>query len=162
MKYRLCAHKGGIDPEDAGKHPDISGAIKWWSRQNLWNPFGMAKYSHVEIQRGRGDCFSADGYYNVVRHKEIRFSHPDRWDFYDLGTYSTYEDDQIQWRCDQIEGHEYDYWGAFTCPWRGPGNHEKWYCSEAGLYVMGVGPTDQSPDMCVDTLIHYARNRGVR
>jgi hypothetical protein len=163
ITYRLCAHKGGIDPEDKGKHPDLSGLIKWWGRPNLWNPFGMAKYSHTEIQRGAGDCFSADGYINLVRHKEIRFTHPARWDFFDLGSYSTYEDDQIQWRCEQIEGKPYDYIGALTCQWRGPEFDHRWFCSETSLWIMaaalGMLRTNLYPDAAVAALLAATVNR---
>lgn len=165
IEYRLCAHKGGIDPEDKGAQPDLSGLIKFWTRPK-WYSLKPAKYSHVEIQRGGGDCFSADGYIDLVRHKEIRFSHPERWDFFDLGRYSTAEDDRIQFRCDRIEGLHYDYLGAILCPFRGPGIDHRYYCSEADLYVMaavfGAIQTNLSPDACVDALVHYARLRGVR
>jgi hypothetical protein len=139
ITYRLCFHKGGRDPED--KLPRtvqvlVSEMIKRWS---------SGPYSHVELQRGDGECFSADGYLNKVRRKEIRFTHPERWDFVDLGEFTDAEDEAIQEREDAMEGWKYDYFGAIFCPWQGLQVAMRGFCSEVDALALAWKPSNISP-----------------
>jgi len=132
--YRLCFHKGG-GPDEGDSNRLMSRIIRWWTH---------GKYTHVELQRDGAQCFSASGYENVVRWKQIRFSHPERWDFVNLDL-TMLEDIMILKRIDRILGSKYDYLGAVTCPWRGAHVDHRWYCSEACAWALGIRPSNISP-----------------
>lgn len=135
MIYTLWFHNG-ITPEEPWHRRTVSWIIKTATR----GPF-----SHSELQRGLGGpCFSADGYINQVRWKQIGFSHPDRWTGIRFPTTSI-EDRAIMRRCESIEGAAYDYVGAVLLPFRGPHHPDKWWCSEADSHVLGWKPSNVSP-----------------
>lgn len=100
--------------------------IKLWTR---------SKYCHVELYFPETRLsFSARGHDNEVGWKDIKYSHPERWDCVDLGIEGF---DNLIRRCDSLCGSPYDYWGAVNKHWQKTG---KWYCFEACNWVWGFDP----------------------
>lgn len=141
VELTLCFHTGGSDKI---KNRLISKLIKWWTH---------GSFSHVELYFPHiRECFSASGYENRVRFKKIFFSHPSRWVFVPIGINlhnQMYEN--ITKRAYIITGNKYDYIGAFFCNAKKRAHVERrWYCSEACAYVLGIEPSQISPQTLYD------------
>ena len=114
--------------------------IAFWTR---------SKYSHVELITDTGNAFSASDRAGKVRFANINFD-SGHWDLMNVSQ----DPKQVSKRMAEILGKPYDFKGVFF--WFViPHSYEakdKYWCSEAVAYVLGIIPSTISPQRLYEVL----------
>jgi hypothetical protein len=141
--YLIAAfHKGG---SNGGKDTPMQKIIKW--RTGHWS-------CHIEaFFPDTGLSFSARGFDNLVGWKNIEYSHPERWMFFELRNIPVGSKRYIQARdrAHILQGMKYDYFGAVMN--KAQYHNQKWYCYESFNHIMDWCPCNvygsRTLDRCV-------------
>ncbi|SRR6056297_625945 len=123
-----------LKKEDVGIHGITTGIIKRCLRE---------PYAHSELIFPDGKSFSASGWDNRVRFKQINYSHPQWWDFYHLPYVSIRDLNLIHQKAKAIDGCKYDFRGVFY--WfiiknKFKQDMNRWWCFEACSWALGQYP----------------------
>jgi len=113
--------------------------VAWWTGL-LAGTWGKLDYCHVELIFPDGMSFSSDPNDGGVRFKDIKYSHPDRWDIFELNIDESRFDSLYQ-VARKLIGRAYDWLGCIF----DAGLHvkvlndlSKLWCNEACMSVLYV------------------------
>ena len=118
-----------------------------------------SRYAHTEVifpvsVAGDKNSFSSRGTADPsgVSFKEIKYSHPDRWDFVDVDWIDSFEGIESAYRvaC-TLTGKKYAYNNVFNTfgffrTKKDRKGAEDWWCSEVDAYVIGIPEYKVSPN----------------
>lgn len=148
-------------------HKGNKGGFKDRLVSNIIKLYTFGKYSHVELifpewvlsPNCKGRWFSSRGMDNPngVSFKDIKMSHPERWDLFPVLSMQEVSAITEAYRtATNIDGGSYDFKGIFS--YFGPlwtirkkrgtrkDNQHEWWCSEAVAYVLSFGKYKVSPN----------------
>lgn len=124
----------------------------WFSPADLewlWSncPDFMEREKHVSAwgseaqEYGLSFSSTMQGGDSGVRFKVIKYSHPERWESFDLGDLVSSQLTRALRLATAIVGKKYDLWGAIRCGLPYPSflirqDPERWYCSETSHMIM--------------------------